>query len=179
MEISMTDTSAYCVIGKFGAPYGVRGELKVHSFTDPYEGIMDYPNLYLKVHDHWEPMPAYVLRLSGNSLLLKFDDYHDRDIVRRFVNQEIAVLRSDLPAPEENEFYWTDLEGLDVMVAQGSSPIEGQLLGQVFQVFNAGASDILDVRGGPKDTLIPFIPSVIVNVDLSARTIWVDWDPDF
>ncbi len=162
----------YCVIAKIGAPYGVKGELKLHSFTDPYEKLLDYPTLFLQDRVGFVPMPVHEIRMQGNSLLISFPQYPDRDLARRFVNQEIAILKTDLPTPDAGEYYWADLEGLQVITR------EGRVLGVVDQVFNAGASDILDVKGDVP-TLVPFIPPVILNVDLTARVITVDWDPDF
>ena len=86
----------------------------------------------------------------------------------------IQVRRSALSKPRRGEIYWADLEGLEVVTT------EGALLGKVSHLFSTGANDVLVVRDGERERLIPYVTKQFVHaVDLQAGRITVDWDPEF
>jgi 16S rRNA processing protein RimM len=85
----------------------------------------------------------------------------------------IAVPRSSLPAQDEGEYYWADLIGLTVINEAGET------LGVVAELLETGANDVLIVRGNGPDILIPFLNSVIGQVDMAAKTIQVNWSADY
>ncbi|HEX7768393.1 MAG TPA: ribosome maturation factor RimM, partial [Dokdonella sp.] len=90
------------------------------------------------------------------------------------VGSEIWVARSALPKPAPGEYYWSDLEGLEV------ATVEGVALGTVSHVLATGANDVLVVRNADRERLIPFlIGQFVTEVDLEAGRLTVDWDPDF
>ncbi|EEF93665.1 16S rRNA processing protein RimM, partial [Catenibacterium mitsuokai DSM 15897] len=98
----------------------------------------------------------------------------DREAVEALHGTEIYVPRSALPPPREGEFYWVDLEGLDVVTT------EGVALGKVSHLFATGANDVLVARDDERERMIPFvIPQYVLSVDFEARRVTVDWDPDF
>ncbi len=83
------------------------------------------------------------------------------------------MARSALPPPKPDEYYWVDLEGLDVKTT------EGVALGQVSHLFSTGANDVVVVRGD-RERMIPFVqPDFVKSVDFEANLIVVDWDPEF
>jgi 16S rRNA processing protein RimM len=97
----------------------------------------------------------------------------DRDLAREWVGAEIVIERERLPAVAADEFYWADLEGLEVRTEAG------EVLGKVDHLLATGAHDVL-VLGGSTERLIPFVVgSVVKRVDLGARLIVVDWSPDY
>jgi 16S rRNA processing protein RimM len=104
----------------------------------------------------------------------KLADCNDRDAAERLRGLEIAVRRdqfSDYLA--EGEYYWTDLEGMSVVT------VDGQALGTVAHLFETGSNDVMVVRGD-RERLIPYIwDQVVTEVDLVARQIRVNWDPEF
>ncbi|KAG0754991.1 hypothetical protein G6F46_015549 [Rhizopus delemar] len=86
---------------------------------------------------------------------------------------EVYVARSALPPPKPDEYYWVDLEGLDVKTT------EGVALGQVSHLFSTGANDVVVVRGD-RERMIPFVqPDFVKSVDFEANLVVVDWDPEF
>ena len=89
------------------------------------------------------------------------------------MGSEIGIRRDQLPAPEPGEYYWSDLQGLEVVTEKGES------LGRVDHLIETGANDVLVVKGD-RERLIPFVmQQVVTRVDLDAGTIQVDWDKDF
>ena len=92
----------------------------------------------------------------------------------RFVGSEIWVRRSALPRSKQGEYYWADLEGLEVVT------VEGAMLGRVSHLIATGANDVLVANDGKRERLIPFVPGDYVKqVDFDSGRITVDWDPDF
>ena len=116
----------------------------------------------------------------SNGLIVKLEGVSDRDQAQVFVNAEIAVTQSSLPALDDGEFYWKDLMGLTVVNEAGYD------LGVVDDIMETGSNDVLVVKAnrtdafGKKERLIPFLTdSVIKTVDKTQGRIIVDWDPDF
>ena len=98
----------------------------------------------------------------------------DRDAAAALVGSEIWVARSALPMPAPGEYYWSDLEGLEVITVEGVS------LGTVSHLLATGANDVLVVRNADRERLIPFLVGrFVTEVDLEAGRITVDWDPEF
>ena len=89
------------------------------------------------------------------------------------IGTEIAVRREELPPPEPGTYYWADLEGLTVV------NLDGAVLGTVSHLFETGANDVLVVVDGERERLIPYTREAVKQVDLQARMIRVDWDPEF
>jgi len=149
------DDSRLIVLGKMSAPFGVKGWVKVTSFTKPPEGILKYKN--------WSVVKNGSERKLG---LL------DRDAAALLTHSEIRVERQDLPASDDS-FYWADLIGLQVTTKEGVS------LGLVDSLMETGANDVLVVKGD-RERLVPWIEGdVVIDVDLAAGAIRVDWDPEF
>src|SRR5262249_1882882 len=113
-------------------------------------------------------------REHGKGLIAALPQVEDRDAAMALVGAEIWVRRSALPRAKRGEYYWVDLEGLDVVCADGVG------LGKVSHLFSTGANDVLVVRDGERERLIPFVLGQFVqDVDLDSARITVDWDPDF
>jgi 16S rRNA processing protein RimM len=159
------------VVGRVAGVYGVRGWVRVFSETDPMENILAYSPWYLGGED--EPRVVAEGKRHGKGLLARLEGVEDRDRAASLVGLEIAVDRDRLPPPGEDEFYWTDLEGLSVF------SLDGTHLGTVDRLFATPGNDVMVVTGD-RERLIPFLwGEVIRDVDLSTGLIRVDWDPDF
>ena len=159
------------VLGRIVGVYGVRGWVKVFSETVPREGILGY-SPWLVGHS---PTPRAVLegRRHGKGMVARIAGCDDRDQAAALVDQEIAVTRDRLPPARPDEFYWTDLEGLEVWTSGGTR------LGVVDHLFSTGANDVL-VVSGERERLLPFVwDDVIKSVDFEQGRIEVDWDPEF
>ena len=112
-------------------------------------------------------------RDSGKTLVANFPGVTDRDVAESMIGTEIYIARSALPPPSADEYYWVDLEGLDVQT------VEGVKLGIASHLFSTGSNDVLVTRGD-RERMIPFVMGDFVkSVDFEANLIVVDWDPEF
>lgn len=165
----------FVVLGRIVGIFGLRGELKVESFTDPREGICDYTPWLLKQGGPAGPMVERVVeegRSHGKGVVVRLQGVTDIDLARALVGAEVLVPRSALPPTAAGEHYWDDLEGMKVVT------VDGVELGVVDHLFETGANDVMVVKG-ERERLLPYIDGVIVAVDPERRTIRVDWDPEF
>lgn len=162
------------IIGRVGAVHGVKGAVKVHSFTEPKEQILDY-HPWLIHHNHqWQALKVLSTHWHGQFLLVQFENFSDRDEVRLLTNADIAVSRSQLAPLAENEYYWRDLIGLTVYTPDGT------LLGVVDSLLETGANDVLVVKNDKKEHLIPYLlGQFIQEINLEEKRIIADWDPEF
>ena len=158
-------------MGRVTGPFGVRGWVKIQPYGDA-SGLSAYRPWWVESEGGWVRHELETVQVHGEAVAAKFVGCDDRDRAAGFRGREVAVLRSEFPKPAENEFYWADLVGLRVVNTAGED------LGVVARVFETGANDVLVVEGD-RERLIPFIESVVQQVDLAGRTIRVDWDLDF
>lgn len=153
--------------------FGIRGWVKIHVNTEYPDSLFDYTHWWLKQQGVWRHFPLLEGAVHTKVLVAKFFGVDDRDAAARLRGAEIAVSRALMPEPEKDAYYWTDLIGLTVInTAQ-------QTLGQVEQLLETGANDVLVVKNGEREQLIPFVAAVVLQVDLALRTIEVDWGADF
>lgn len=147
--------------------------MRVHSYTEPREAILDYAPWYLRHGGQWLARKLIKGRAQGKGLVAALEGIGNRDEAALWVGCEIAIRRDQLPLLEKGEYYWMDLVGLRVFTVQGDD------LGQVKRLLETGANDVLVVQG-ERERLIPFLMgSVVRRVDPQQRTLTVDWDPDF
>lgn len=163
------------ILGRISGVYGVRGWVRIFSYTDPREALLDYGPWWVRSAGHagdWRPVPVAEGRRHGKSVIARLEGYADRDRAAELVGSEIAVAPEALPAPEEGRYYWRDLEGLAVLHRDGTP------LGRVDYVMETGTHDVL-VVAGERERLVPFVPGeVVLDVDLAAGVIRVDWEWD-
>lgn len=161
------------IVGKIASPYGVKGWLKIISFTDPPENILNYQPWFLWKNQKSQEMVVINSQKQVDRFTVHFQGINDPETARLYSNAEIYVDREQLPSLPPDEYYWTDLEGLEVINNQNES------LGKVDHVLATGSNDVLVIQG-EKRHLIPFLPKdVILKVDLEAKVILVDWDAEF
>jgi len=161
------------VLGRISGLFGVKGSVRVYSFTDPRDGVLHYNTWLVKRDDGWQKMTLAGGHRHGKGVIASLVGVEDREQARQLVGCDIALPRDRLPALPEGEYYWTDLEGLDVFTTEGVS------LGKVSHLVETGANDVLVVRGD-RERMIPMVlDRFVTKVDLSAGRIEVDWDPDF
>ena len=160
-------------IGQIRGLYGVRGWVKVFSYTSPITNILNYLPWQIKHQGQWRTMLVREGKAHGKGIIASLESIHDRDEATCLIGTDIAVQREQLPPPTEGEYYWADLIGLTVLNHENIT------LGQVEHLIETGAHDVLVVKG-ERERLIPFVPEHIVhNVDLTQRVLLVDWDADF
>ena len=165
----------WVVLGRVSGLYGIRGWVKVFSYTEPRHGICEYNPLYLKVKGDWQRYEVSAGKAHGKSVIISFAGIEDRTVAAALTGCDIAVRREQLPELEPGEFYWADLQGLRVIT------LEEVELGTVAYLFTTGANDVVVVEAADKrEYLIPFLrDEVIVEIDLVQSLMRVDWDPDF
>ena len=160
------------VLGRISGLYGVRGWVKVHSYTEPREAILKYGSWLLEQDGVWRETSVAEGRKQGKTVVARLDAVTDRDMATAFVGMTIGVARSDLPETDSGEYYWTDLEGLQVIHR------DGRILGKVAYLLATGANDVLVIQGD-QEVLVPFVKDeVIKGVDLATGIISVDWEWD-
>jgi 16S rRNA processing protein RimM len=165
------------VMGRITGPFGVRGWVKVQTFTGEPGSLGRFPQWYLGGTGEWRQAGVEDWEVHGDHMVAKLSGCPDREAAAALRGSEIAVPRESLPATAENEFYQADLLGLEVVNRSD------ERLGRVDRIFSNGAHDIMAVRasGGEAtgERLIPFIPQVVDRVDVAAGEIRVDWGLDW
>lgn len=171
----MTATGEQLVVaGKIAGLYGVRGWVRVMSYTQPRENLLRYKGWHLRRGNDWRPIEVVDGQAHGKGLVVNLRGCDDREQARALIGTDIAVPRSELPPPAEGEYYWADLVGLRV------ETVDGVPLGRVDYLFETGANDVLVARDEHRERLIPFVmEQVIKQVDIPGGVIRVDWDPAF
>jgi len=170
------DTSVeYIPVGKISGAFGVKGWVKIYSFTDPRENILSYSPLYLARKGAWVEVKVVDGRLQGKGVVMSFDGVTDRDQVLPLVGVELAITKAQLKPAGKDEYYWSDLIGMAVV------NVQEQQLGHVDSLLENGAHDVLVVVNKDKtERLIPFVLDDIVElVDLDNKVIRVDWELDY
>lgn len=172
--------SSPLVIGKITAHHGLKGWVKVKSYTRPAEHLGEYMSVFLgrdEQSQDWQQFEVSAYRLDGTSGLVKMEEWESREDAQDYIGCLIAIDRCDLPELEEGEYYWADLMGCDVVNKNGIA------LGQVADIMETGANDVLVVRQGSGherigETLVPWIPDTVLDIDQERRRVLVDWHED-
>ena len=160
--------------GNISGVFGVKGLIKVFSFTDPRENILRYAPWILKKNGLSQEVRVLNGQRHGNTVIAELEGVTDRDAAAALMGWEIFISKQQLPKTGADEYYWNDLIGLNVETASGVK------LGAVDHLLETGANDVLVVMDGETERLIPFLQQqTVLSIDLAARLIIVDWDPDF
>jgi 16S rRNA processing protein RimM len=161
------------VIGRIAGLFGVKGWVKLLSWTEPRDKITEYSPWQVQIDGQWREWKMAEGQAHGKGVIARLEGITDRDQAAALMGSDIAVWRSQLGKTRPGEYYWVDLLGLDVQLA------DGRTLGKVDGMMATGANDVMVVKG-ERERLIPFIHGQVVkSVDLDKRLIQVDWDPDF
>jgi len=161
------------IIGRIAGIYGVKGWVKVFSYTQPKENILNYSPWLLEQRGEKQSITVEAGRRHGKGIIAKLEHCDDRDQAAALLGADIAIRRDQLAALGTDEYYWADLIGLEVVNEQQDS------LGKVVRLIETGANDVLVVKG-QKETLIPFAqPQIIKSIDLVAGRIVADWEADY
>jgi len=168
------------ILGKVGAVYGIKGWLKIHSFTDETDAILDYFPWSLKLGNKTQTVDITDWRKHNKGLIVKVGNIDDRDEAQALVGSEILISDTSLPELPQGDFYWRDLIGMTVVTTKGYD------LGVVSDMMETGANDVLVVKANlndgfsKKERLIPYLlEQVVESVSIENKQICVDWDPGF
>jgi 16S rRNA processing protein RimM len=161
------------IMGRIAGPYGVKGWLRVVSYTRQPDKLLEYTPWYLRRNNSWQSSGVVEAKRHGRRLLARLPGCEDRDSAAQLAGTDVGICRGQLPATAADEYYWSDLIGLPVVT------LDDTVLGTVDYLIETGANDVLVVKG-ERERLIPFIQGqVVALVDLDIRVIRVDWDSDF
>ncbi|MCW5624214.1 MAG: ribosome maturation factor RimM [Burkholderiales bacterium] len=157
-------------MGRIAAPFGIKGWVKIQTFTADVDGLLDYTPWWVGRASGWEAWTVEESAVHGVTLVVKLTGVDDREAAARLRGMEVAVPRAALPEADDG-YYWADLIGLDVKNR------DGVMLGTVESLMDNGAQSVL-VVGGERERLIPFVEAHVDGVDLVTREIRVNWHPD-
>jgi 16S rRNA processing protein RimM len=164
---------AFINVGKISGVFGVKGWLKVFSYTESRENILSYKHWLLKKSGQDKSVKVIGGQLQGKGVVAQIEGVTDRDQALLMMGWDVYIAHEQLPTLAKGEYYWADLIGLDV------ENLEGFCLGKVDSLFETGANDILLVKGD-RERALPFvIGQMVKSIDVVAGKIVVDWDPDF
>ena len=183
-------TNDVITLGVINGVYGIKGWVKVFSSTNPIENILDYKVWRLRRESRGSQKNQEVLvtltdgRKHGKGIVAKFEGYDDRNAAETLLKAEINVLADELPELRQDEYYWRDLVGLDVVNMDGKS------YGKIDHMMPTVANDVMVVKsdvtveqdkaGKAVERLIPFVQGVyVMKIDLEANLAQVDWPEDF
>jgi 16S rRNA processing protein RimM len=165
--------SVRVLLGKINGLYGVRGWVKVFSYTKPITNILNYSPWQVYQQGQWRTLLAPEGQVHGKGIIVRIETCHDRQEAAGFLGADIAIYREQLPPLAEDEYYWSDLLGLTVINQ------ENIILGQVDYLLETGANDVLVVKGQCQ-RLIPLVfNEIVLEVNLAQRWLRVAWDVDF
>ncbi len=159
---------ALVCLGQIGAPHGVRGEVRLRSFTAKPEAIAAYGPLQT---EDGRAIEIEALRPANNHFVAALAGIHDRDAAAQLANVKLYVPRERLPqSADPEEYYHSDLIGREVFDRSG------RLIGYVVAIHNFGAGDLIEVRldAGGRTELLAFNDSNVPNVDIVAGRIVVN-----
>ncbi|MDO9049691.1 MAG: ribosome maturation factor RimM [Methylobacter sp.] len=160
-------------VGKISGVFGVKGWVKVFSFTDPRENILTYSPWLLKKSGETKTVNFVDGQLQGKTIVAQLTGVNDRDQAASLMGWDVFITQEQLPKAAKGEYYWSELIGLNV------ETIDGVQLGVVDSLLETGANDVIIVQG-ERERVIPFLQGqTIINIDLGAGKIIVDWDPEF
>lgn len=166
------------VLGRIVAPFGVQGWLRVHPFGDDPEAWRKMPQWWLAADAEapaasWKAHALEGIKRHGDGVVAKLAGIDDRDASEALGNCYVGAPREALPAPAQDEYYWSDLVGLAVVNRQD------QPFGRVKSLIETGAHQVLVVADGERERLLPFVDHVVRLVDVAEGVIRVDWDSDW
>lgn len=178
MSATPVSTDDLIVIGKIYSVHGVRGEVKVYSFTDPVANLLQYKSWTLRREGCIRQVELVSGRGSDKFLVAKLKGLDDREEARLLAGYEICVPHSLFPELADGEYYWYQLKGLKVIDQAG------QLLGKVDHLLETGANDVLVVKPctdslDGRERLLPYTEQCVLSIDLGVGEMRVDWDADF
>lgn len=163
------EASSLIELGVVGAPFGVRGWVKIRSFTDPPDRLLQHRSLQLGLRGSWAAYRIEASGRSGGQLTVKLSGVNDRDQAQSLRGALVGVPRAELPPGEDKDFYRADLVGCDVVNLSGAA------LGKV-QHFVESPAQVLMVVRGEHEYWIPAVPQHLRRVDLASRRVVVDWE---
>lgn len=158
------------VLGRVTGVFGIKGWVKIESYTDPVESILSFRDWLLEQRTVRRTVAVREGRRHGRQVVAHIESFDDRDRAAELVGAEISVPRSSLPKLGAREYYRADLIGLTVRGAGGA------VLGKVDHFIDAPAGAVMVVRG-EQDLWLPATPPHLRRIDLTRGEVHVEWQP--
>jgi len=164
-------------VGRLGAAHGVRGSLRVQSFTDPPQRLFEWPVWHLQAQGKdgngvTREVKLLEARPQGNGWIARLEGIEERNGASRLTGQMILVERDELPPAEGREHYRDDLIGFE------AKNVEGALLGVVDHFVDTPGNAVMVIKGA-REHWVPVTGQHLRSIDKDARTVLVDWPEDF
>ncbi|MFT7234835.1 MAG: 16S rRNA processing protein RimM [Methylophagaceae bacterium] len=172
----MASSEGFVSVGEIAGVFGIKGWMKVFSYTDPRKNILSYSPLYLSVKGEWVEAKVSNGRVQGKGIIIALENVTDPEQVLPMIGTALAIKKDQLKPTSLDEFYWSDLTGLKVV------NLNKEILGRVDSIIETGAHDVLVVKNKELKTqrLIPFVlEETVLKVDLNSGIIEVDWKSDY
>lgn len=168
-----SEQDSIITLGKINGVFGVKGWVKVYSYTAHQDDILSYKSWYLKQGGEWKKAKLLTGQRQGKGIVASIEGVTDRDQALALYDTLVGTLREALPELPGDQFYWSDLAGLDVFT------VDEQKLGKISHLFETGANDVMVVVGD-RERWIPWLMNdVVKKVSLDEGIVQIDWDPDF
>jgi 16S rRNA processing protein RimM len=167
-------------VGHVSGAYGVLGGIRVTPYSDDAGSLLALKTWWLD-KPALRPVQVRTARMHGGDVVATLVDVKDREAAEALKGAAVSVPRSEFPALPDDEYYWSDLIGLDVV------NLQGEALGTVADMMHNGAQSILRIAPVPDgaseekapERLVPFVDQFVKNVDLAAKKITLDWGLDY
>jgi 16S rRNA processing protein RimM len=161
------------VLGKIAGTFGVLGWVKVSSYTEPANNLLQYPVWRVRRNSEWLALEVSGGRITGKGILAKLTGIDTPEDAKLWVGSELGVWRREMPPTLPNEYYLSDLEGLEVVNASGET------LGRIDHFRSTPSSTVVVVRRqGHPEQWVPFVKERIVRIDLPGKCVVLDWPAD-
>lgn len=167
------------VVGRISGIYGVKGWVKITSFTEPPENVFEYSPWRVKLHEGWQEITLDKVQRHKDAWIAHIVGVDNRNDAELYKLKDIAVDRAQFAELDSDEYYWHELIGLRVKVENETQVSD---IGVVHEMLETGANDVIVVRPDAQsidsqERLIPYAPDIYVkSIDLEAKSILVDWD---
>lgn len=157
-------------MARVAAPFGIKGWLKLQTFTEYADSLDEFETWFLSTPKGWEEVEVEDFAVNAKAVVAKLKGIDDRTAAELLRKREIAVPREWLDDEDDGTYYWIDLIGADVVNQVG------ERLGKIETLMETGANDVLVVKSGSKELLIPFVEEYLINVDRAKKLVTVNWD---
>jgi 16S rRNA processing protein RimM len=161
----------FILVGNFGRPIGLKGSIKLNSFTRPPENIKSYNSFFMKEKSEFIELEVKKISTSSKNLIIFLNNCNSLDEAEKtFKGRKIFIPKLDLPETKD-KFYWSDLIGLEVVIRSSE-----KTLGKVHSLMETGSNDVLIIKNpNQEDLLIPFIMKQVI-LEVTEKSIYVDWE---
>ena len=158
-------------LGKITGAHGIKGWLKIQSFSSPPENILNYPSWIINNQGEEDFYSIEQGRKQNNKIVVKLENIDNRNTAESLINSKIQILRSDLPKLSNENYYWSDLVGLSVLNS------EEKVIGKIESLIETGANDVMVIITLKDERiLIPFVMhEIIKEVSVELNYIKIDW----